>query len=312
MGLIRKRSSPKTIEANRTNRSMSHGPVRAARSAGRLLHGILAKVDPFTMQELGEDPADYTRLSDAILNSLQPQDAVEQALAEEMVDSSWRKRRLLRGEAGQHAEQRRSLKLQRQHKLASESKRATTSLETKLGAELGMIGLPDSKVKFEYILLFLRDVAAAAELGEFSAGHLGALQMIYGPLPSMAAGTLISFYKACVQSAAESQPSNEAQVDVVRRNLRAEIKCFETLQSLHDAMEISTPSSLLDSRLLLSNKDSRKLNRYEITLATQFYQGLDRFMEYRRFRLNWGTTEAPPTTVEGSPDEARKEDESQK
>jgi len=42
-------------------------------------------------------------------------------------------------------------------------------------------------------------------------------------------------------------------VKQLRRNLAAEIKCFETLRDLYRSREISVSTSLLDSRLLLSN-----------------------------------------------------------
>jgi len=73
-----------------------------------------------------------------------------------------------------------------------------------------------------------------------------------------------------------------------------------TLTSLH-SMEISVPPSLLKSRLLLSNRDSGKLNRYEMTIAHQFYNALDRFMEYRRYRLTLGgSAESALANVEAS------------
>src|ERR1700757_1884341 len=98
MPLVRKGNSAKTTAANRANGRKLTGPVSATRSAGRLEHGTLAKVDPFTMRELGEDPAEYAQLRDAMLLSLAPQDALEQALGEEMANLLWRKRRLHRGE----------------------------------------------------------------------------------------------------------------------------------------------------------------------------------------------------------------------
>jgi len=303
MSLVQKGSSAKTIAANRANGSKAQGPHGVPGNAGRLQHGILAKADPSIMRELGEDPAEYAQLRDDMLESLAPQDALEEALAVEMVDSLWRKRRLRRGEAGQQAEQRRTLKLERRHKLASEGKNAGAAFQTKLAAEMGIVGLRDSNFKLEYTILLLRDVAAAAQLGEFSAPLLQALQMLYGPRPTVTAGTLISFYQNCVRAAVEGKPVDEAVADEVRRALKAEIQCFETLKGLYYSMEISVPPSLLDSRLLLSNKDSKKLNRYEMTIAHQFYNALDRFMEYRRYRLTLGgSTEQGLVNVEASAD----------
>ncbi len=301
MPLIRKGSSPRTIAANRANGCKATGPHGVPGNAGRLRHGILAKVDPFIMRELGEDPAEYAQLREAMLKSLQPQDAMEEALAEEVVDLLWRKRRLRRGEAGQQAEQRRTLKLERQYKLASEGKNAGASFQTKMAAHAGIVALKDSDFKFEYILLFLRDALAAAQLGEFGAGHLHELRMLYGPHIGLAAAPLIACYETCVQATAQGRAVSKEVVEDVCRNLGAEIKCFETLRDLYRSREISVPPSLLESRLLLSNKDSKKLNRYEMTLANQFYNALDRFMEYRRYRLTLGeATQRAMVNVEAS------------
>jgi hypothetical protein len=106
MPLIRKGGSPKTIVANRANGRNGGHPLENVRN---LQHGIFAAIDPFIMGELGEDPAEFARVREDILNSLALQDAMEQALAEQMVNLLWRHYRLQRGEAGQQAEQRRTL-----------------------------------------------------------------------------------------------------------------------------------------------------------------------------------------------------------
>jgi hypothetical protein len=122
--------------------------------------------------------------------------------------------------------------------------------------------------------------------------------MLYGPRPAVAAAPIISFYRDCVETVAQGKPVNEAVVEALRRNLGAEIKCFETLRDLTIPY---VPPSLLDSHLLLGNKDSKKLNRYEMTLANQFYNALDRFMEYHRFRLTLGSaTQENLVNVEAS------------
>ena len=290
MAMVRKGSSAKTIAANRANGQKSAGVPTATRSAGRLQHGLLAKVDPLVMGELGEDPAEYAQLSQAWIKSLAPQDPTEHALCEQMINALWRQRRLYRGEAAAQAEQRRTLKLERQHRLASEFKHAGAAIQNKLAAQAGMVGLSDSQFKFDWALLLLREVAAAADLGQFTAELLEGLQMLYGSQPSMVAGPMIGFYEDCVRASAEGKAVDEAVTEEVRRNLKAEIACFQTLQGLYRAMHVDIPPSLLDSRLLLSNKDSRRLNRYETTIARQFYGALDRFMEYRRFRLAYGGT----------------------
>ena len=301
MPLIRKRSTTKAVAANRINSRVSTGPHVATRDSPNLQHGIFAKVDPFIMRELGEDPSEYTELREEVLRSLAPQDAMERAIGEQMVNLLWRRRRLHRGEAGQQAEQRRTLTLERQQKLASEGRRAEASLQTKLVAHFGFVALADSSFKFEYILLHLRDVAAAAQMGEFTAGLLGALQLIYGSRPPLAVAVTIGFYENCVKAAAKGKEVNPAMADEVCRKLKEEVESFETLKELYYSTEINVPPLLLDSRLLLSNKDSKKLNRYDITLARQFHDALDQFMEYRRFRLTLGgTVKQAPVNVEAT------------
>src|SRR6516164_8454205 len=72
MSLVQKGSSAKTIAANRANGSKAQGQHGVPGNAGRLQHGILAKVDPSIMRELGEDPAEYAQLREDMLESLAP------------------------------------------------------------------------------------------------------------------------------------------------------------------------------------------------------------------------------------------------
>ena len=174
--------------------------------------------------------------------------------------------------------------------------------ETKLAAQFGIVALRDSSFKFEFILLCLRDVAAAAHLGEFSAELLGALRMVYGSQTPIPVATMVSFYEGCVETATKGGEVDPAVADEVRSKLKEEIECFEKLKQVYFPTENNVSPSLLDSRLLPSNKDSKKLNRYDITLARQFHDALDQFMEYRRFRLTLGGIgEQAVLSVEASP-----------
>jgi hypothetical protein len=86
MARVRKGSSAKTIAANRANGPKFRGVQGTMRNVRNLQHGIMAKVDPFIMGELGEDPAQYAQLRCDLLHSLAPQDALDQTLGEQMID----------------------------------------------------------------------------------------------------------------------------------------------------------------------------------------------------------------------------------
>ena len=92
-------ASIRQVNANRQNAKKSTGPRtpqgKRRVSQNALKHGLCARdvVIP------GEDPAEFDRLRDGFVDTLQPQDEVELALVRQMVSAEWHMRRIDRIEA---------------------------------------------------------------------------------------------------------------------------------------------------------------------------------------------------------------------
>jgi hypothetical protein len=98
-------ATEKQIEANKRNAQKSTGPTtevgRAKSSRNALKHGLTA--EQVTIK--GEDPKQFEAFRDDILESLCPQGAIEEQLAERIVFCWWRLRRVSRMEADIVAEE---------------------------------------------------------------------------------------------------------------------------------------------------------------------------------------------------------------
>ncbi len=103
----------KQNEANSRNASSSTGPqTRAGKAASKLnalKHGLRA--EEFVVR--GEDPADFARFLENLINELQPLGPLEEQLAERIAASMWRLRRIYRIEAGIFAHESLTIELHR-------------------------------------------------------------------------------------------------------------------------------------------------------------------------------------------------------
>jgi hypothetical protein len=93
-------TSNEQVEANRRNAQHSTGPKteegKAASAMNALKHGLTATTPVLPT----EDPDDRARFRDRLLDDLAPVGALEERLAEEVLDLSWRLRRATNLELG--------------------------------------------------------------------------------------------------------------------------------------------------------------------------------------------------------------------
>lgn len=103
----------KQNEANRRNARNSTGPqTRAGKAASKLnalKHGLRA--EEFVVR--GEDPAEFARFLEDLINEFQPLGPLEEQLAERIAASMWRLRRIYRIEAGIFAHESLTIELDR-------------------------------------------------------------------------------------------------------------------------------------------------------------------------------------------------------
>jgi hypothetical protein len=99
-------ATEKQIEANKRNAQKSTGPTtevgRSKSSRNALKHGLTA--EQVTME--GEEPQQFEAFRDDILESLSPQGAIEEQLAEQIALCWWRLRRVYRMEVAIAKEER--------------------------------------------------------------------------------------------------------------------------------------------------------------------------------------------------------------
>src|SRR5579871_504894 len=87
-------------EASRTNGKLTHGPItaegKAISSRNALKFGFFSR-DPLLP---GESPEDYRRYREVVMERLKPVGGLEESLADDIVNDSWRLKRVPRIEAG--------------------------------------------------------------------------------------------------------------------------------------------------------------------------------------------------------------------
>ncbi len=87
-------TTQKQIEANRRNSRRSTGPRtrtgKAESKMNAMTHGLLAT----DLIVRGEDPVEFTRVLESLVDELQPQGPLEEQLVERVAACMWRLRRL--------------------------------------------------------------------------------------------------------------------------------------------------------------------------------------------------------------------------
>jgi hypothetical protein len=145
VALVRKGTTPVLVAANKANARKSTGPrtelgkARSSRNAGK--HLVHASVSVHSMKELGENPAEFYGLRESLQRAFNPQDEFEQMLVDDMAEIRWRRRRLMRAEAGMAASQKREFEIERQWKIADYGKGLDAVANDMLVADMGLAAL---------------------------------------------------------------------------------------------------------------------------------------------------------------------------
>ncbi len=108
-------TTQKQIEANRRNSRRSTGPKtrtgKAESKMNAMKHGLLAE----QVAVRGEDPVEFTRVLESLIDEVQPQGPLEEQLVERVAACMWRLRRLYRVEAGILTHESLTIELDRAH-----------------------------------------------------------------------------------------------------------------------------------------------------------------------------------------------------
>jgi hypothetical protein len=306
MGLIQGSHSPPSDAARRANGRQSRGPVsaqgKAHSSLNALRHGVLSQVCPATLQALEEDPAQLETLRAALWNSLAPSDEFEGLLVEEMVTQHWRLRRLRRSEAGMLEEERNQLKREREQRAGEGREFRQAMGGAAISVHLGLWALPDSTHKFAEILNTLRTVELSVRVCGFDADGLELLDYVYGPRLAKAQPLVRSYQerqKAERGKAKGGEATKPAQRECFLLELGREIKVFERQAELYRGSEVEITPALLDSRLLLPEKEANRVIRYERLLTRGIDRTLKQLLDWRRAKATFPQPPDSPPSESG-------------
>jgi hypothetical protein len=111
----------KRLAAIRRNQKLSHGPVTAEGRerirAAHLRHGFYSQAQEVALRALGEEPAHFQELLEALWDTYNPTDAVQEGLVIRLARAEWRMNRADRMQEGLTLRQARDVSLTRDDRL---------------------------------------------------------------------------------------------------------------------------------------------------------------------------------------------------
>ncbi len=190
MSFVHHEASPKRIAANQGNAQKSTGPKtpagKARASLNSIKHGAFAKAENCRRQimlRLGEDPAHHEQLHQDVVDSLQPDDALQAMVVKTIADRTWDKLQLrskwLERQLG--SLQLAQAQFQRRQLVA---RRWPAGFY--LGASPGLCGAQDSPDKFRQILEHLDRLQKWFENETCPDEYPGVMGALYGDFPTVA------------------------------------------------------------------------------------------------------------------------------
>jgi len=299
MSLIKKMKSPLLQAANRANSLKSTGPQtgpgKAQSSRNSMKYGVFARLQAASMKELGEDPADFEQVRESLCEAFGPQDGFEQMLIEDMAEIRWRRQRLLRAETGILASQKREFKIEREWKEANSGKSFKGARNDIVSPSVGLAALPPSADNFAEIIDLLELLKHSVETDGFVEQASWPLTVVYGENPSNTGGHLTELFHKAPQWVREDPVKYSEEVEAFRRpfceTLTREIASFRKLAELHNARDVTVTQALIDSQLVASQEDLRKIMDYEAALERLFERKLQQLVAWRRSKGEVGATD---------------------
>ncbi len=290
MSLIKKLKSPLLQAANRANSLKSTGPRtvigKAQSSRNSLKYGIFARVQAASMKELGEDPDAFEQLSESLRQAFCPQDGFEQILVEDMAEIRWRRQRLVRAEAGILASQKREFIIQRKWEEAIYGKVSNGVAADLPSPNMGLLSFGPSAENIADIIDLLEGLKRSVEDEGFAEEELWRVKEVYGENPSYTGRYLKDLLDRAPKWVKEDAVRYSEEVEAFRRpilrTLTREIASFRKLAELHNATGVKVTEALMNSRLIPSQEDLRKIMDYEAALERQFERKLQQLVAWRR------------------------------
>jgi len=246
------------------------------------------------MKELGEDPAEFEQLRESLRHALCPQDGFEQMLVEDMAEIRWRRQRLMRAEAGILASKRREFEIEREWKVANYGKGLAGVANDMLSKDMGLAALHPSDENLNQITECLEVLEHLVETEGFRDEDAWMLKAVYGEKPSYTGRYLTGMFNRSREGAKDENGKDSGEVEGTRRvfleTLNREITSFRKLAELHHAKEVEVTEPLVDSQLIPTQEDLKKIMDYESALERQFERKLQQLVAWRRAKGELGTS----------------------
>jgi hypothetical protein len=302
MSLMTREPSPAQSSASRANSLCSTGPRsergQAASSRSLLKPRPFSEVVTRSLQALGERPADFEQMHEALAEAMGPRDGWEAAWVQDIAILRWRLEHLQRAEVGVVALRRRRLQNQRRRAAAPPTGSAALELNSLVGF-WGFTGIPDSAMKFHQVIAILTQLRNIVRTELFDGDNSMYFMLLYGKAPGPHAAVLKSHFDSVAKNYKEDDPDDtlEARKSVLAE-LDKEIADWEQLQSLYAAEHLEADPLQEDAELLLPNQELDVIIRYETHLEDQIERKLRQFYARRREPLLRQTEALPEASEE--------------
>jgi hypothetical protein len=286
MSLIKRETSPAQSEASRANSLHSTGPRseqgKAVASRNSLKPRPFSEVVARSMEALGERPADFEQMHQALAAAMEPRDGWEAAWVQDIAILRWRLERLQRAEVGTLAVRKQELAGERKRQSMPASGVADLGLRNQIPL-VGFTGLPDSPWKLQQVIQMLRQLRDLVRVGDFEKDGVVYFDLLYGKKPGAVGAMLRGRFGGLTKRAAEGEvPEGDHEQIALIAGVNQEIENYEQKQALYGAEHREDDPVRQDADLLLRSEELDDVIRYETHLEDQIERKLRQFYARRR------------------------------
>lgn len=301
MSIIHKKVTPLVLAANQANSEKSTGPKthlgkkRTSRNAGKYF--VFGQVTAERMRELGEDPTEFEKLCQALRSEIEPRGGFEEILVEEMAVNRWRLARLRRAEMGMLVGRRVKWELHVRHPEFA----ADEGMDGLMMHYRGLAGVTDTPNKYRQICELLESLKEKVEREGFTEEGMKTLEALYGQSPTVEGAELIRQFKDGMQAsgaaigekvtASEDEENGEKEEGKGSRqgfltSLSQEVKVCTAKYAVQLGLKtLAIPESTYEQLLVLPEKDSDRMLRYDAALQKDFERLQNQLVSWRSRRM---------------------------
>ena len=289
MSMKRNPLSDKEVEARRSNAQHSTGPRTEAGKARVALNATKTGLycDRLTLEAmvlLGEDPNEFLKIFNRLVESLAPQNGAQLMLVEDLAMNRWERRRNQRAQAGLIGTAQEELDLRQTRALqgVNEGETAADDLPREEVLRHGLRSLPPSPGKFQKMLDLLLFLVSLVKTENFALDAEGALDMIYGrENPTLRAASLRRMF-------ADLRPGGKAEKASPATREEEKKRLLEALEKEYEQVKEPWVLYLEEfGKITSAQKDACYAPRGRVwRLLLRQEQTLEREME-RKLRLLW-------------------------